>query len=73
LSTCKLTFKLPEFSSALTSLIIFLRVSFIYSFKTLFGENVTKGGSKYQREYKGGGGGGGFGGGPGGGGNGPRP
>lgn len=38
------------------------------SFKTLFGENVNKAGSKYTREYRGGGGGSG----PGGGGPGGR-
>lgn len=40
----------------------------VYFFKTLFGENVTKGGTKYTRDYRGGGGSGGGGGGGGGGG-----
>lgn len=31
---------------------------FYSSFKTLFGENVTKGGNKFTREYRGGGSGG---------------
>jgi len=44
----------------------------IYFFKTLFGENVTKGGPRYSRDYRGGSGGSGPGGGPGGP-RGPRP
>lgn len=45
---------------------IFPDVSYCYcccsSFKTLFGENVSKGGNKFTREYRGGTGGGGGGG-----------
>lgn len=45
---------------------------YISSFKTLFGENVNKSGTKYTRDYRGGSGGGGSG--PGNGrGGGPRP
>jgi hypothetical protein len=40
--------------------------SYWLSFKTLVGQNVTRGGDKYSREYRGGGGGSGPGGGPGG-------
>ncbi|CAG9801759.1 unnamed protein product [Chironomus riparius] len=45
----------------------------VFFFKTLFGENVNKSGSKYTREYRGGGGSGYGGGGGGPANSGPRP